>query len=104
MLFQKSFIQKPNIPRLIGIQLGIFQKGKIFSYIEIVIILNYQSDSGNPFEAFSAGASAVIGSVAAIIANLIAFTAGFEFLNSIVSWFFSLVNLNNFGLSVRNYF
>jgi hypothetical protein len=47
----------------------------------------------------SEGASGVVGACAAILANLIAFAAFFAFADSAVTWFFSLVNLHNFGLT-----
>lgn len=37
----------------------------------------------------------------AILTNLIVFTAIFEFFNAITLWLFSLVNVTNFGLSVK---
>ena len=65
------------------------------------ILFNHR-DSNNLFEAFSVGATVAVGPVGAIVANLIAFTAIFQFIDTIVAWIFSQVTLQNFGLSVKD--
>jgi len=41
--------------------------------------------------------------VAGIIANLIAFTALFKFIDKSVEWFFGMIGLKSFGLTVNEY-
>ena len=59
------------------------------------------SEANNIFEAISIGAVSVIGNIGAIIANLIAFIAFFAFVNDVSIWFFSLLNIENFGVTVE---
>jgi nucleoside permease NupC len=54
----------------------------------------------NAFEAFANGATNMIRPVAAIATNLIVFTAFFEFINNVVIWLFSIINISNFGIIV----
>ena len=42
--------------------------------------------------------------MAGIIANLIAFTALFKFIDKTVEWFFGMIGLKSFGLTVYNFF
>lgn len=58
-----------------------------------------KGDASNVFEAFAQGATAVVGTVAAIIANLIAFTAIFAFVDAIVTWIFAIIDIPNFGIT-----
>jgi hypothetical protein len=51
-------------------------------------------------EAFSLGATAMVGPIGAIVSNLIAFTAIFQFVDTTVAWFFSFIGMTNFGFSV----
>lgn len=41
--------------------------------------------------------------IGAILANLIAFVSIFSFLDAICIWFFSMLDLENFGLAVGNF-
>ena len=67
-------------------------------YIYIENLIN--SDDTNIFESISTGALNTVGNVGAILANLIAFTSFFAFLDSAFAWFFSQINLVN-GSSVN---
>jgi nucleoside permease NupC len=58
-----------------------------------------KSEANTSFEAFCIGASNMCRPVALILANLIAFTSFFTFLDSVVAWFFSLLLIENFGIS-----
>lgn len=61
-------------------------------------------DASNFFEAIATGAINVLTPIGCILANLIAFSAIFAFLDSVVAWFFSQLNLENFGLiSIMQY-
>ena len=57
-------------------------------------------DANSVFEAIAQGASNMVGPIGGILSNLIAFTAFFAFLNAIVTWFFSMLTLEDFGLTV----
>lgn len=72
----------------------------IYIYIENLI----NSDDTNIFESISTGALNTVGNVGAILANLIAFTSFFAFLDSAFAWFFSQINLVNFGVTVNYIF
>ncbi|CAF0726574.1 unnamed protein product [Brachionus calyciflorus] len=58
-----------------------------------------KGDAKNVFEAISIGASNAVGPVAGIISNLIAFTASFAFIDAFCMWIFSMIGLNNFGVT-----
>ncbi|CAF0781890.1 unnamed protein product [Brachionus calyciflorus] len=58
-----------------------------------------KEDIYNFFEAITNGAVGVLKVVGAIVANLIACTAFFTFIDQLVQWFFSMINLENFGLT-----
>jgi nucleoside permease NupC len=64
----------------------------------------FLSEANNVFEAISQGASNMVGPIGGIISNLIAFTAIFALIDSIFMWFFAMLNLEDFGLSVKNAF
>ena len=56
------------------------------------------------FDAISIGASNMVGPIGGMISNLIAFTAIFAFIDAAVIWFFSMINLENFGIDVKTVF
>ena len=64
---------------------------------------NHISKEKNVFEAFAVGAVNMVKPVGCIIANLIAFRALFQFIDTSFEWFFSNVGLENFGLVVCNF-
>ena len=63
-------------------------------------MLKINRDAKNIFDAISQGATNVIGNIGAIIANLISFIAFFAFVNAVSIWFFSLLNIEDFGFTV----
>lgn len=60
-------------------------------YYFLCLLICYSSDEQNILEAVSSGASASIGLVANIAANLIAFLAILGFINSALSWLGGMV-------------
>ena len=58
------------------------------------------SDANNIFEAISIGASNMVGPIGSILSNLIAFLALFALIDTTVKWLFSMLLLEEFGLSV----
>jgi hypothetical protein len=64
------------------------------------IVFSFFSEAKNVFEAMSIGAVNMLAPVGGILANLIAFTSFFALLDAIFMWFFSMINLENFGLIV----
>ena len=62
--------------------------------------MNYQRKVNNVFDAISTGAIDMIGPIAAIVSNLIAFVSIFSFLDAICRWVFGMLLLKDFGLAV----
>lgn len=65
------------------------------------IRFNSKSEANNIFEAISIGATNMIGPIGGILSNLIAFTAFFAFIDAIFIWFFGMLGLANFGVTVN---
>ncbi|RNA39672.1 solute carrier family 28 member 3-like [Brachionus plicatilis] len=63
-----------------------------------------KGDARNIFEAISIGASNMVGPIGGILSNLIAFTACFAFIDAFCIWIFSMIGLENFGVtSIMSY-
>lgn len=72
--------------------------------LELYMYMKKIRDAKNIFEAISIGATNVIKPIAGIITNLIAFIAIFAFIDSTVIWVFSLVGVENFGITVKKHY
>ncbi len=66
----------------------------------MIFFIFFLSQYSNIFEAIGCGATEMLLPVGSIVASVIAFVAIFNYLDEACMWFFSIVNLENFGIAV----